>query len=147
MNKMKRTLPLLSLSLIALLLQSCGFGYSINEKYTPLEAEQAVVSCKQVPDKVTLLFEGEKIDFEYEKQGMIEVQGDRFATDAELLERLKKLAKSKCCDVIINLKKNYVNRESGLLFTSEPTDQYSAITYFGLAVKRKSGPETASLSN
>lgn len=144
---MKRTLQLLSLPLLALSLNSCGFGYSINEKYTPLDATQTIASCDQIPDKVDLFFEGEKIDFAYEKHGMIEVQGDRYANDAELLDKLKKLAKSKCCDVIINLKKNYVNRESGFLFTSEPTDKYSAITYFGLAVKRKSGQETASLSN
>jgi hypothetical protein len=90
-----------------------------------------------VPADVALLFEGEKIDFEYEKKGMIEVRGDRYANDAELLEKIKKLAKSKCCNTIINLKKSYISRESGILFSSEPEEHYTAIAYNGIAVSRK----------
>jgi len=123
--------------IVVLSLTSCGFGYSIDEKFTPLNPSQTQVVCATLPENVELFFEGEKYNFEYEKQGMIEVQGDRYAKDAELIEKLKKLAKSKCCDAVINLKKNYIDRESGFIFSNEPTEKYSAISYFGIAVKKK----------
>lgn len=134
---MKKIIKSTAVVLIIMSLTSCGYGYSIDQKFTPLDASQTQVVCTTLPENVELFFEGETYNFQYEKQGMIEVQGDRYAKDADLIEKLKKLAKSKCCDAVINLKKNYVNRESGFLFSSEPTEKYSAITYFGIAVKKK----------
>jgi hypothetical protein len=134
---MKEKIKKASVLLFVLSLTSCGFGYSIDEKFTPLNASQTPLACSTLPENVELFFEGEKYNFEYEKQGMIEVQGDRYAKDAELIEKLKKLAQSKCCDAVINLKKNYINRESGFVFSNEPTEKYSAISYFGIAVKKK----------
>ena len=127
------------------LLQSCGFGYSVHQNFTPLN-EQKITNCDTPVKNVELLFEGEKIDLEYEKIGLIEVQGERFSNDAELIESIKKLAQSKCCDVIINLKKSYTNRESGIVFSDEPEEKYSAITYHGIAV-RKVVSETATTGN
>ena len=134
---MKEFLRKVSVVIVVLSLTSCGFGYSIDEKFTPLNPSQTPIACATLPEYVELFFEGEKYNFEYEKQGMIEVQGDRYAKDAELIEKLKKLAKSKCCDAVINLKKNYIDRESGFIFSNEPTEKYSAISYFGIAVKKK----------
>ncbi|MBY0487658.1 MAG: hypothetical protein K2P85_10805 [Flavobacteriaceae bacterium] len=134
---MKEFLRKVSVVIVVLSLTSCGFGYSIDEKFTPLNPSQTPIACATLPENVELFFEGEKYNFEYEKQGMIEVQGDRYAKDAELIEKLKKLAKSKCCDAVINLKKNYIDRESGFIFSNEPTEKYSAISYFGIAVKKK----------
>jgi hypothetical protein len=114
---------------------ACGFGYSVHQNFTPLSPTN--INCEVVPGNVELLFEGEKIDFEYEKVGLVEVQGEITSNDAELLEKIKMLAKSKCCDVIINLKKSYTSRESGVIFSDEPDRKYSAITYYGIAVKKK----------
>lgn len=127
-----------ALSIIALTLNSCGYGYSTTERFTPFDPSQKDIKCNYIPEKVDLYFEGEKIDFEYEKLGVIEVTGQQYANDAEMLEKLKKLAKEKCCDAIINLKRGYVDRERGMAFSSEPTEKYSAITYFGLGVKKRS---------
>jgi hypothetical protein len=134
---MKIIFRTITVLLVVFTLNSCGFGYSIGEKFTSLNPSQTPTTCATLPENVDLFFEGEKIDFEYEKQGLIEVQGDRYANDAELLEKLKKLAKSKCCNAIINLKKNYIDRESGFVFSNEPTEKYSAISYFGIAVIKK----------
>ncbi len=127
-----------ALSILVLSLQSCGYGYSTSERFTPLDPSQKDIKCNYVPEKVDLYFENEKIDFEYEKLGIIEVQGQQYSNDAEMLEKLKKLAKEKCCDAIINLKRGYVNRERGMLFSNEPDVNYSSITYFGLGVKKRS---------
>ncbi len=134
---MKIIFRTITVLLVVFTLNSCGFGYSIGEKFTPLNPSQTPTTCATLPKNVDLFFEGEKIDFEYEKQGLIEVQGDRYANDAELLEKLKKMAKSKCCNAIINLKKNYIDRESGFVFSNEPTEKYSAISYFGIAIIKK----------
>ncbi|MGX7667996.1 hypothetical protein [Flavobacterium pedocola] len=132
---MKKTIRLTLIILSCITIQSCGFGYSVSQNFTPLKNTTA--TCDNPPQNVELFFEGEKIDFEYEKVGMIEVQGEQFSNDAELLEKIKTLSKSKCCDAIITLKKTYIDRERGLVFSSEPTQKYSAIVYHGLAVKKK----------
>ncbi len=129
---------LFSLLIVAVTLNSCGFGYSTSEKLIPFDPEQKTINCETLPEKVDLYFESETIDFKYEKLGVIEVIGEQSATDAEILEKLKKLAKSKCCDAIINLKRGYVVRERGVVFNNEPVENYSAIAYFGLGVKKRS---------
>ena len=129
---------LFSIGIVAVTLNSCGFGYSTSEKFTPFDPEQKTINCETLPEKVELFFESETIDFKYEKLGVIEVIGEQSATDAEILEKLKKMAKSKCCDAIINLKRGYVVRERGVVFNNEPVENYSDIAYFGLGVKKRS---------
>lgn len=133
---MKQLINPIAILALAFAFQSCGFGYSVHQRFTPLD-KTAAVNCDVVPGNVELLFEGEKFDFEYEKVGLVEVQGEKSSNDAELLEKIKMLAKSKCCDVIINLKKTYTDRERGIIFSDEPDQKYSAITYHGIAVKKK----------
>lgn len=125
----------LTLIIIALIIESCAVGYSVSRDFTPLS--KVTISCDTPPENVDLLFEGKKIDFEYEKIGMIEIQGQYSSTNTELIEEVKKLAKSKCCDAVINLKKVYVDRDRKLLFTDVPNDKYTSITYNGLAVRKK----------
>lgn len=133
---MKKIIKPTAFLAIAFALQSCGFGYSVHQSFTPLDKTTAI-NCDVVPGNVELLFEGEKFDFEYEKVGVVEVQGEKTSNDAELLEKIKILAKNKCCDVIINLRKTYTDRERGIIFSDEPDEKYSAITYYGIAVRKK----------
>lgn len=123
---------ILSLLISTLFLNSCAIGYSVDKTFTPL----STVNCETTPENVTLFFEGEKVDFEYEKIGLIEIQGEYSSTDAELIEEVKKMAKSKCCDIVINLKKSYVDRDKKLLFTDVPDEKYTSIVYNGIAVRK-----------
>ncbi len=135
---MKKSSKLAAVSGLVLAFQSCGFGYSVHQSFTPLDKTE--VNCEAVPGTVELVFEGEKAGFEYDKIGLVEVQGEKGSNDAELLEKIKLLAKSKCCDAILNLKKEYTDRERGIVFSDEPDEKYSAITYHGIAVKKKVVP-------
>ena len=125
----------LILIIFALILESCAVGYSVGRDFTPLNI--TTINCDIPPENVDLFFEGEKIDFEYEKIGMIEIKGQYASTNAELINEVKKIAKSKCCDVVINLKKVYVDRDRKILFSDVPTEKYTSITFNGLAVRKK----------
>lgn len=48
------------------------------------------------------------------------------------------MAKNKCCDAVIHLKKNYADRDKVLLFTDVPNEKYTSIIYNGIAVRKKS---------
>lgn len=127
-------------------LNSC-IGLSSRNIFTDLRNNATGTSLNSTEDctksdmVVSLYFESEPINFEYEKIGLIEVQGNEYANNEELLDKLKKLSKSKCCDAIIGIKKNYVIRESGLLFTDESLEKYSAISFSGIAIKKKNNVE------
>lgn len=124
---------ILSLIILPIFLNSCAIGYSVDKTFTPL----STINCETTPENVTLFFEGEKVDFEYEKIGLIEIQGEYSSTEAELIEEVKKMAKSKCCDIVINLKKSYIDRDKKLLFTDVPDKKYTSIVYNGIAVRKK----------
>ncbi len=115
-------------------LNSC-IGYSTSNVFTELK-QSSVVNCETLPENVEIYFDSETIPFSYEKIGLIEVQGDEYPNEKEILKKLKNLAKSKCCDAIIGIKKNYISRESGLLFSNEPTREYKTISFNGIAVKK-----------
>ena len=134
---MNKTIKIATVSILAVLLQSCSFGYDIQQKFTPLDTTAEPIVCETPPADVDLIFEGEKLDFEYEKIGVIEIQGEQNSNDKEMLEKVKQMSRSKCCDAIINLKRTYTNRTSGLLFKNEYDHDYSAITYHGIAVRKK----------
>jgi hypothetical protein len=131
---MQRILKSFILLFLVISLNSC-IGFSSKDIFTELKDPKAV-NCQNLPENVELYFDSETILFSYEKIGLIEVQGDGYLNDKEILEKLKKLAKSKCCDAIIGIKKNYISRESGLLFTDQHTNEYKTISYNGIAVKK-----------
>ena len=123
-----------------LLLNACSVGYFPDQNYTPfnpLPKDQMEEPCLIIPENVELVFEGEKINFEYEKIGLLEVQGNQSSNHAELIESVKKYAQKKCCDAVINLKIGYVNREKGFLFTDDKLTNYSAKVFIGILVKKK----------
>ncbi|UPT69598.1 MAG: hypothetical protein M0D53_10495 [Flavobacterium sp. JAD_PAG50586_2] len=134
---MKKTAILITVSVVALVIQSCGYGHSVVQNFTLLDATAKTINCETPPQNIELVFDGEKVNFEYDKVGLIEVQGESFSNDKEVLEKIKALAKTNCCDAIINLKRDRTNRESGLLFTTEYDHSYSAITFHGIAVRKK----------
>lgn len=134
---MKKAFIIITVSVFALIVQSCGYGHSVVQNFTPLDTTVKTINCENPPQNIDLVFDGEKVNFEYEKVGLIEVQGESFSNDKEVLEKIKLLAKTNCCDAIINLKRDRTNRESGLLFTTEYDHSYSAITFHGLAVRKK----------
>lgn len=112
-----------------------------------MDATLKTIVCETQPENVELVFESEKVNFEYEKIGIIEVEGDRFSTDKEMLEKITLLAKTNCCDAIINLKRDRTDRQSGLLFTSEYDHNYSAITYHGIGVRKKANNQATESQN
>jgi hypothetical protein len=129
---MKRVVVLIGLSVV---LTSC-LGYHSKEIFTPLK-EDFKADCTTQPPEVQLLFEGEPVDFIYEKVGLIEVQAEYTGKELDQLKKLTALAKSKCCDAVIGIKKGYVTREMGLVFTTEPNQSYEAVSFTGIAVKKK----------
>jgi hypothetical protein len=94
-----------------------------------------IVYTTQQIDSVALFFEGEKFDFEYEKIGLIEVQGDRYDKDENILNEIRTLALRRGCNGIINLKNGLIKREEGMLFQKEPRREYTAIAFNGVAIR------------
>jgi hypothetical protein len=133
----KKIITATALIFLFLTLQSCGYGHSVAQNFTPLDTNNKTINCETQIENVELVFDGEKVNFEYDKVGLIEVQGESFSNDKEVMEKIKALAKTNCCDAIINLKRDRTNRESGLLFTTEYDHKYSAITFHGIAVRKK----------
>lgn len=131
---MSKIFKFLFLLFIVISLKSC-YGLSTSNVFTELNSSKDV-NCQSPPENVELYFDSETVKFEYEKVGLIEVQGDEYPNEKEILEKLKNLAKSKCCDAIIGIKKNYLTRESGILFSNESEREYKTISFSGIAVKK-----------
>jgi len=134
------------------LFSSCFVGMSSNSNFTYLDQQKKELYLKNEEnqkinktikpaitkeqiDSVLIFVEGEKLDFEFEKVGIIEVIGAEHSYDEDLILEIKKVAVSRDCNAIINFSKNYTNRESGILFSKEPLKTYSSKTYGGIAVK------------
>ncbi len=124
----------ISYILFVIMLQSC-VGYNPKEIFTPLNSNYKP-DCTVPPTQVELLFEVEPVNFKYEKVGLIEVQAEYTGSEPDQLKKLCALAQSKCCDAVIGVKKGYVTREMGLVFTNEPNQTYQAVSFSGIAVKK-----------
>ncbi|MEN7550623.1 hypothetical protein AAG747_22075 [Rapidithrix thailandica] len=92
-------------------------------------------NCDKKADNIYLFFEGEYLDFQYRKIGLIEAKGDRYAGSTELLNFLKYEAWKNCANGIIHISDNYVSREEGMLFSESSREEYTAKTYNGIAVE------------
>ncbi|MFC4817265.1 hypothetical protein [Flavobacterium sp. GCM10023249] len=125
-------------------LTSC-VGYWSSATFTDLSDKKVQMTkleeenCLKSETEVTLLFDGEPINFEYERIGLIEAEGGTSSTDEDVLKELKLTAKSKCCDAIIGIRKGKTTTNAGLLFIPESKDRYdyTVSTFTGIAVKRK----------
>jgi hypothetical protein len=144
---MNKTIKIILLLFSFNLLTSCFVGMASNSHFTyfnqqqkiEFEKNQLTASTKKIApsetDAVLVYIEGEKLDFEFEKIGLIEVQGGQNSYEEDLMVDIKKLTLERHCDAIINFKKNYTDRESGILFSNEPLKKYTSKTFSGIAVK------------
>ncbi len=132
---------------VAALIESCSYGYNVIQNFTPLDTTVKTITCETPPQNVELVFESEKVTFDYEKIGVIEVQGEWTSKDSEILEKIKTLAKNNCCDAIISLKRDRSNRDAGMIFTSEYDHHYAAIIYHGIAVRKKPATQANETQN
>lgn len=93
-------------------------------------------SCNQKSDTLSVLFEGEKFDFEYDRIGLVKVEGKRYTSDDEVLNHLKYQAWRNCADAIINISLGSKTREEGMiLFSGDDDDDYTSTVFTGLAVR------------
>lgn len=132
------------LLVVSVCLTSC-YGYYSSGQFIDLRENKQpltrleVDNCLKSNTEVKLYFEGESINFEYERIGLVEVKGNSVSNDQDIITELKKEAKGVCCDAVIGIKKGYVQRKEGIYFVTDVKDEteYSAIVYSGVAVKRK----------
>ncbi|SNR15949.1 hypothetical protein [Tenacibaculum jejuense] len=116
--------------LLASLIQGC-YGYRPSVEYTAFKNED----CKEKHQSLYLFFEGEEIAFEYEKLGLVEVEGEQFASNTEALDKLKQKAWENCANGLIKIETGYKDRERGVAFVEETEEVYSAKFYKAIAVK------------
>lgn len=139
--------------IIPVVLTSC-YGYYTAAKFVDLTDNKTAFSskdeeaCLKSDVEVKLYFDGEPINFEYERIGLIEANGASSANDKEVIEELKKEAKRKCCDAVIGIRNSQVQREQGLLFITDEKDEYKykSITYSGIEVKIKQKSNLVSIA-
>ena len=141
---MKNILIKLTSLFLLINLTSC-VGYGAYASFTDLSDKKndgtkpVDENCLNSTMEVSLLFDGEPINFEYERVGLIESEGGIDSNDEDVLKELKKRSKEKCCDMVIGVKKGKGQTEAGLLFITdfEKSHKYNTIIYSGIAVKRK----------
>jgi len=93
------------------------------------------VNCIKRSDKIHVFFEGEPIDFEYQKIGIVESVGGEYSTDEEILNQLKYSALNNCADGIISVSTGYKNRVIGTTFVEGSEQNYNSKYYHGIAIK------------
>ncbi len=96
------------------------------------------INCEGELQYVSLFFEDEEINFNYEVIGMVEVKGGPATKNEELLENLKARASEQCANAVIHLKKQYLtaSKIDEDIFTKEKTTLvYSQPQFSGLAVR------------
>lgn len=86
-------------------------------------------------DYVLLFFEGEKIDFEYTRIGIIETEGKTTNTNTDVVNFMKYNAWDMGADAIINVKDNYRVRETHFSEGEVIRSIYDVKVYSGLAVR------------
>lgn len=131
-----RLIKWLLILIVPILLVGCAMTYGDNT-FTSITRLQTD-TCNYRANNVLLYFEGERLDFEYEKIGLVEATAGIDASNEKVLNHLKYEAWSNCADAIINVKQSYKNRETGTLIDSKDSKMnYSSTVFSGLAVKIK----------
>lgn len=135
---MNKKVLIVTIVFLVFLFQSCYVGMSYERDFTSLKGVEENKDCDKNIKEVDMFFECEKIDFEYEKIGLLEIKSNEHQKqDKDLLEELRMLAINNCCDAIINIRSQYLTRESGILFSQEELKKYDAKVYSGIGVKKK----------
>ena len=91
------------------------------------------VDCQEKAQSILLYFQGEPIAFEYDKIGLIEVDGAQYASDEEILNYMKYYAWENCANAVINIEVDYKTKVENRY--EEEKEYYDAKIYRGLAVK------------
>jgi hypothetical protein len=92
-------------------------------------------TCKLPAKHVLLFFDGEPIDFKYDKIGLVEAEGAENVSNEKVLDYLKYEAWKNCADAIIKVKPGYKDREQGTLFDKDSERVYASKVFSGLAVR------------
>ena|GEM_PF-3564235 len=108
-----------------------SYGNYNTTSYTPLTSQR----FKNSSGKIDLYFEGTSLSRSYLQIGFIEVVGKKDASNEMLIDYLKNEAYQKGADAVMNVKKMFKNRETGLLFDQENAEDYSAPVFTGIAIK------------
>ena len=121
--------------MIAVIVSGClvNVGGNTRSTFTKLDS----IPCSQKPEKVYLFFENEAIDFEYQKIGLVSVEGGIAASETDVLDRLKFEARNVCANAVIQVAGKQIERTESKLFDSSSNEKYNAIKYNGIAVKIK----------
>lgn len=119
------------LTAISILVQGCvSYGESIKSDFASLRD----VPCQVKSNEMFLFMENEPLDFEYEKIGIIEIQGAEYSKLTEVMDELKYQAWSNCANGIINVSQSNTFRESGSAFVDGTERTYSSKVFTGIAV-------------
>lgn len=87
--------------------------------------------CTQKSDTLNFLFLGEKVDFEYERIGLLRVEGEQLTSGDRILDQLKYQAWNNCADALIN-----ITVDSGINSSMNQTGNIrTSNTFTGLAVR------------
>ena len=141
--KIKSTLYLVGCCLItSFIFSSCfvSYGENTTSSFTSL----GTICNEDRADNIHLFFEGEELDFEYQKLGLVSAEGDRYADDTEVLDYLKFEAWQHSANTIIGISANFKEREEGLLgdvITETEPVYYESLVYTGIAVNAKKDSE------
>lgn len=117
--------------LLAFILAGC-VSYGENTRSSLVSFNE--IQCEQKSSNLYLFVEGENIDFEYEKIGLIEVQSGQFATSEEAFDELKYQVWNNCANGIINIEQSSTLRETGTTFVDNE-EMYSSYVVTGVAVR------------
>ncbi|MEO9483814.1 MAG: hypothetical protein ABJG47_10230 [Ekhidna sp.] len=122
------------LSSIAIILFATGclsYGGNTRSDFSPFKE----VICDEKSDELYLFMENEKVDFEYERIGLMEIQGGQFSSLNEVMNELKRTAWENCANAIINVSQSNATRESGTAFVEESEEQYTSKILTGMAIR------------
>jgi len=126
---------LLNLFVCPFLFSAClvTYGDNISRSYATLQPNTLPATP---PNRgVPLFYEGEKVDFHYDKMGWVTVEGAQGNSQRELQDHLKFEAYKNGANALVLVKSSYKTRESGTLFSKTPPQKYDALVLTGLAIR------------
>ena len=122
---------LLLLAFAAIITGCVSYGGTTRSSFSAFSQED----CSEKTRELFVFMESEQVAFEYERIGLIEVQGGEFTSLDEVMNEMKYEAWNNCANAIINVSHSNAIRESGTTFVEESETLYSAKVLTGLAVR------------
>lgn len=130
---MRTSYLFLTIFVFSLIFSACGlqYGNRIVSSVTPLDDTTCVPSVKPI----VVFFDKEPIDFPYQKISFIEVNGNEYANNGQLIDRLKYHANNACANAVLFVDKQFADRESGIVGDESSKEVYTAPILTGIAAK------------